>query len=67
MRVFKLTQLGARTVRHEDGKATDSEDFRILQYVGDKKDATLSEIEVIGDRWRVEQLKSKGLLEELTA
>lgn len=67
MQVYKLTRLGRKAVRHGHSSGEDAADYRILQFIDDGKDKTLAEIEVVGDRWRVEKLKGQGLIEELTA
>jgi len=64
MQVYALTKLGKRAVKH--GHASGDEEGAILNFISNHKDATLSELEVVGDRWRVERLKSQGLIQELT-
>ncbi len=64
MRVYKLTKLGQRAIDH--GHAGDNEEGRILNFIANHKDATLSELEVVGDRWRIEKLKGEGIIQELT-
>lgn len=63
MRVYGLTELGKKVIRN---KWEDTEDFRILDYVRNNRSATESELDVIGSRYAIRNLKERGLIRELT-
>ena len=64
MRVFGLTKLGRRVI---SDKWEDTEEFRVLDYLGRNKTATEGELEVIGgEKFVLRRLKERGLIRELT-
>ena len=65
MRVFALTKLGKDVTRNYSGDS--DEELRILQYIRENKTATDGELDVVGERWMVRNLKSRGLVKELTS
>lgn len=63
MRVYALTELGRKVTRNMDGSG---DEMRILNYLRDNKTATDDQLDIVGERWMVRNLKGRGLIKELT-
>ncbi len=64
MRIYSLTELGKKVTRSMDD--SNSDEMRILNYLRDNKTATDDQLSIVGERWLVRRLKSRGLIKELT-
>jgi hypothetical protein len=63
VRVFALTDLGKKvTSRDTEG----GEEMRVLHYIRENETVTDDELELVGGRWMVRNLKKRGLIKELT-
>lgn len=63
MEMYSLSRIGKLAVKH--GHTKDAEDYEILKFVSDHGEATMSELEVAGPKWRVNKLREDGFIKPL--
>ena len=63
-RIFTYSKLGKRAYRDN---SVDEDEFRVLEHLVANKSASEDQLEIIGgERWRLRDMKKKGLVLELT-